>query len=70
MSINKGKGGGGRRGVRDVLISPFSKVFDHIREEFKLIDKVGKFRSVNLGKLRFEEGETMKEVLHNAWRNT
>ena len=35
MSINKGKGGGGRRGVRDVLISPFSKVFDYIREKFE-----------------------------------
>lgn len=54
VGVNNGKGGGGGGGVGQILVDALSKIFDHIRQKFELIDEVGKFRRVDLSEFRFE----------------
>ena len=57
VRIDQGKDCAGQRHERHVFGRPFGKILHNIRQELELIDQVRIFRSIDLGKLHFQEGE-------------
>ena len=66
VGVDDGEGGRSGRGVGDILVSPFGKILNDIRQKLELVNQVRKFGGMDLGEFGLQDREAVEQILHNA----
>ena len=67
MGVNERESGRGQHAEGNFVGCAFDEIFDHVGEEFQLVDQMWKLRRIDLRELNFEQRQFLVNPSKDRW---